>query len=116
MMSTPDAPFAWRRGWVIGLALMSLVIPVAAVVVPSEPLVPFADPARLSYYRQMVAALVVGLAGALGAFAGSRTMPASGSRRLGIALASGGMLLSAYLLWTLIGSCGLQVIWGSCQP
>ncbi len=60
MMSTPDAPFGWRRGWVIGLALLSLVVPVAAVFVRSEPLVPFADPARLSYYRQMVVALIVG--------------------------------------------------------
>ncbi len=116
MMSTPDAPFGWRRGWVIGLALVSLVVPLAAVVVPSEPLVPFADPARLSYYRQLVVALVVGLACALGAFAGALTLPATGSRRLGMALVTGGMLLSVYLLWVLIGSCGLQVIWGSCQP
>ncbi len=116
MMSTPDAPFGWRRGWVIGLALVSLVVPLAAVIVPSEPLVPFADPARLSYYRQLVAALVVGLACALGAFVGARTLPVSGSRRLVMALVTGGMLLSVYVLWVLIGSCGLQVIWGSCQP
>ncbi len=115
MMSTPDAPFAWRRNWVIGLALLSLVVPLA-VVVPSESLVPFADPARLSSYRQMVVALVIGLVCALGAFAGARSMPASGSRWLTMALASGGMLLSVYLLWVLIGSCGLQVIWASCQP
>ena len=116
MMSTPDAPFGWRRGWVIGLALVSLVVPLAAVFVRSEPLVPFADPARLSYYRQMVVALVVGLACVLGAFVGARTMPASGSRRLGMALVSGGMLLSVYVLSMLVGSCGVQVIWGSCQP
>lgn len=116
MMSTPDAPFGWRRGWVIGLALLSLVVPVAAAFFRSEPLVPFADPARLSYYRQLVVALVVGLACALGAFAGARTMPATGSRRLTMGLVSGGMLLSVYLLWVLIGSCGVQVIWGSCQP
>ena len=116
MMSTPDAPFGWRRGWVIGLALLSLVVPVAAVFVRSEPLVPFADPARLSSYRQMVAALGVGLACALGAFAGARTMPASGPRRLSLGLVSGSLLLSVYVLWVLIGSCGVQVIWGNCQP
>src|SRR3712207_4862702 len=98
MMSTPDAPFGWRRGWVIGLALLSLVVPVAAVFFRNEPLVPFADPARLTYYRQMVVALVVGLTCALCAFSGARTMPASGSRRLVTALVSGGMLLSVYLL------------------
>ena len=116
MMSTPDAPFGWRRGSVIGLALVSLVVPLAAVFVRSEPLVPFADPAHLSYYRQMVVALGVGLACAFGAFAGARTMPVSGSRRLSMVLVSGGMLLSVYVLWVLIGSCGVQVIWGSCQP
>ncbi len=116
MMSTTDAPFGWRRGWIISLALLSLVIPAAAVFFRSEPLVAFTGPARLSYYRQMVVAIAVGLACALGAFAGARTMPASRSRRLSMGLVSGGMLLSVYLLWVLVGSCGAQVIWGSCQP
>ncbi len=116
MMSTPDAPFGGRRGWIIGLALLSLIVPVAAVCVRSEPLVPFADPVRLSSYRQIVAALGVGLACALAAFAGARTMPASGSRRLSMGLVSGSLLLSVYVLWVLIGSCGVQVIGGNCQP
>ena len=116
MMATRKAKFGWQHGWLISLALLSLVVPVVAVFFRNEPLVPFADPARLSYYRQMVVAIVVGLACALGAFAGARTMPASRSRRLSMGLVSGGMLLSVYVLWVLVGSCGVQVIWGSCQP
>ncbi len=116
MMSTPDAPFAGRRGWVVALALLSLVVPVVAVFVRSEPLVPFGDPVRVSSYRQLLLALVLGVTCALGAFAGSLALPTSGSRRLSVGLGSGSLLLCAYLLWTLIGSCGVQVIWGSSQP
>ncbi len=106
----------WQRGWVIGLALLSLLVPVAAGYLRTEPLVPFADPARLSYYRQTVVALVVGLACAAGAFAGIRTVPAAGGRRLSVALASLGVLISVYLLWALIGTCGLGVLGGACNP
>ena len=115
-MRTTGASHPWRRGWVIGLALLSLVVPVATVFLRSEPAVPFADPARLSYYRQTVIALVVGLACAAGAFAGIRAVPASGLRWLSVALASLGVLISAYLLWALIGTCGLGVLGGACNP
>ncbi len=115
-MRTTGASHPWRGGWVIGLALLSLVMPVVAGFLRNEPLVPFADPARVSYYRQTVAALVVGLACAAGAFAGIRRTPAPGIRRLSVTLASLGALLSAYLLWVLIGTCGLAVLGGSCQP
>ena len=115
-MYTTGASHPWRRGWVIGLALLSLVVPVATVFLRNEPAVPFADPARLSYYRQTVVALVVGLACAAGAFAGMRMVPASGLRWLSVALASLGVLISAYLLWALIGTCGLGVLGGACNP
>ena len=115
-MSTSEAKFGWQQGWLITLALLSLVVPVVAVFVRNEPVVPFADPARLSYYRQTVVALGLGLACALGTFAGARSVASSGLRRLSMGLVAGGLLLSAYLLWTLIGSCGLQILWGTCQP
>ena len=50
-MRTTGANHLWRRGWVLGLALLSLAVPLAAVFLRSEPLVPFDDPARLSYSR-----------------------------------------------------------------
>ncbi len=115
-MNTNEARFAWQRGAVIGLALLSLVVPVTAGFLRQEPVAPFADPARLSYYRQTVAALILGLVCAAGAFVGTRAVPVAGLRRLNVGLASGGMLLSAYLLWILIGSCGTQVLWGTCHP
>ena len=115
-MHTSEARFGWQRGWVIGLALLSLVVPVAAGFLRNEPTVPFADPARLSYYRQTVVALVLGLACAIGAFVGIRTVPASGVRWLIVALAGLGVLISAYLLLALIGTCGVGVLGGACNP
>ncbi len=115
-MYTTEAKFVWQRGGVLGLALLSLVVPVAAGVLRQEPVAPFADPAHLSYYRQTIVALILGLACAVGAFVGTRTMPAAGLRRLSGGLACGGVLISGYLLWTLIGSCGVQVLSMGCHP
>ena len=115
-MHATEAKFGWQRGWVISLALLSLVVPVAAGFLRNEPMVPFADPARVSYYRQTVAALVLGLVCAAGTFVGIRALRPAGVRWLSVVLASLGVLLSAYLLSALIGTCGVGVIWGACQP
>ena len=115
-MYTTGANHPWRRGWVLGLALLSLAVPLAAVFLRSEPLAPFDDPARLSYYRQTVVALALALAAAVAAFVGQRTLAPAGVRRLSVVLASLGLLIGVYLLWTLIGTCGLQVVWGQCNP
>lgn len=115
-MNTTESKRAWQRGSVIALALLSLIVPVAAGLLRAEPTVPFVDPARLSYYRQTLAALVIGIIFAVGAFVGNRTLTPVWFRRLSIALASLGVLISAFLLLGLIGSCGAQVIWGACNP
>ncbi len=106
----------WRRGWVIGAGLLSLVVPVTAIMLQQEPAAPFGDPARLSYYRQTVGALVLGIAFAVGAFVGTRARMPGWSRGLSLVLATLGLLISAYLLMTLIGSCGVGVLAGSCNP
>ncbi len=115
-MHATDFKPAWQRGWVIGLALLSLIVPMAAVFLRSEPAVPFGHPDHLSYYRQTVAALFLGIVFAAGAIFANRRLTPAGFRRLGIGLASLGVLISAYLLFGLIGSCGPQVIWGVCTP
>ena len=115
-MHTTEAKFGWQRGWVIGLALFSLVLPVVAVFLRNEPALPFADPARVSYYRQTVAALGPGLACAAGTFIGTRALRPAQLRWLSVVLASLGVLISAYLLLALIGTCGAGVIWRVCQP
>ena len=115
-MYTTGANHPWRRGWVLGLALLSLAVPLAAVFLRSEPLVPFGDPARLSYYRQTVIAAALALAAAVAAFAGQRTLTLVWARRLSVVLASLGLLIGVYLLWTLMGTCGVPVLWGSCNP
>ncbi len=115
-MYTTKAKLGWQCGWVIGLALVSLVVPLATGILRQEPVAPFADPAHLSYYRQTVVALVLGLVCAVGALVGTRALMAAWLRWLSVVLASGGVLISGYLLWTLIGSCGVQVLWTSCHP
>ena len=77
---------------------------------------PFGDPARMSYYRQTTAALVLGFAAAGGALAGGRALQPAWLRLTSIVLAILGLLLGAYLLLGLIGSCGAPVLWGVCQP
>ena len=106
----------WRRGWLSALALLSLAVPVTAALLRSEPAVPSGDPARLSYYRQVIAAIGVGLVFAAAAFVSQRAPTSALIRRTSIVLASLGLLTSMYLLWTLIGTCGLEVIWGQCNP
>lgn len=115
-MNTPQLNHTWQRGWVIGLALLSLVVPVVAGWLRDEPAVPFADPARVSYYRQTVAALAFGLICAVGTFVASRTLAPAWFRWLTVLMASLGVLISVFLLWALIGTCGLAVVWGSCTP
>ena len=106
----------WQHGWVVGLALLSLIVPVAAGFLRTEPLGSFADPARLSYYRQTLVAVGVAIACAAGAFIGVRTLRPDVSRWLSVICATLGVLLSAYLLLGLIGSCGVPVLWGACLP
>jgi hypothetical protein len=106
----------WRRSWVIGLALLSLAIPAAAGFLRTEPLVPFADPVRMSYYRQTGVALAVALACAAGTFVSIRTVTPASFRWLSVGVATLGVLLSAFLLTALIGTCGVPVLWGVCQP
>ena len=115
-MRTIGATHPWRRGWVLGLALLSLAVPLAAFFLRSEPLVPFDDPARLSYYRQTVVALALALAAAVAAFVGQRALAPTWARLVSVLLASLGLLVGVYLLWSLVGTCGVQVLWGQCNP
>ncbi len=113
-MYTPQAKPAWQRNGFIGLALLSLILPLTVIVPRQTPAL--TNPASLSDYRMTVAALLLGLACGIGALAASRRVPAAGVRRLSVVLASAGLLLGAWLLWTLVGSCGAQVLWDACRP
>ena len=115
-MHASEAKFGWQRGGVIALALLSLVLPMAAVLPVREVVVPFTDPAGVNDYRLTVAALVLGLVSAAGAFIGTRALRPASVRWLSVGVATLGLLLSAYLLFTLIGTCGAGVITGMCNP
>lgn len=100
----------------LGMALMSLALPVAALM----PL-----PGRTTYgtatapqndYRLMVAALFVALLLATVSILVSARVLQRSVRWLVVGLATGGLLLSGYLLLGLIGTCGLGVLGGTCAP
>ncbi len=58
-MNTTESSRPRHHGWVIGLAILSLVVPMATGFLRTEPVGSFADPARLSYYRQTIVAIAV---------------------------------------------------------
>jgi len=89
----------------------------ATVFLRDQPAVLSADPANLSYYRQTVAAIVLGIAAAASTFVFNRRLTPAWFRWLSIGLASLGMVVAAYLLLALMGTCGLPVLWGGgCNP
>jgi predicted MFS family arabinose efflux permease len=104
-MQVPEIKRASRQDWIAGLALISLVVPIASVLL------------GLSAAGQQVVALAVGLACAIGALVGSRSQKTPTQLRwLRVVLACLGLLLNVSLLVVLIGLCGGQVLWGVCQP
>ncbi len=115
-MHLSNSRFTWAHVSTIGLALLSLVLPVLALLPLPGRTVPADMPANSGNYQLMVVALGLSLLSAGGAFVGARRLAQAGIRRLSIALAIGGLLLSAYLLWTLVGTCGLAVLGGTCRP
>ncbi len=115
-MNTTESSRPRHHGWVIGLAILSLVVPMATGFLRPEPVGSFADPARLSYYRQTIVAIAGAIASAAGAFVGARSLTPTLFRSLSVLLASLGVLVSAYLLVGLIGSCAVPVLWGVCTP
>ncbi len=98
-MHAPDVKRTWQRGGMIGLALLSLAVPIAAILLN----------------RQTVSILILGMACAVGAVAGARWLTPTWVRRLSIVLATLGLLISAYVLWVQIGLCGTGVLWGTCR-
>ncbi len=108
--------FPGQYSWLIGPALLSLRVPVAAIVLRSAPMVPFADPAHVSYYRQMVAALILGIACAVGAVIGTRRLGLASVRWLSVGLAMLGLLSSVYVLGVLMGTRGPRVFFAECNP
>jgi hypothetical protein len=101
-MHTQHTKPAWQRGWVVTVALLSLAAPFAALALGRE--------------SAMAGVLVFGLACAAGVFVGDRALAPAWHHLLNRVVASLGGLSSAYLLWSLVGTCGVQVLWGVCRP
>jgi small-conductance mechanosensitive channel len=118
MHASPDTVL-WQRSAAIGLALLSLTVPLLAIVVQNIENIASASlttPDHPGDERLILAALLVGIVSAVGALVVTRTLPPSRFRWLSGAVAALGGLVSAYLIWTLVGSCGLEVIWNVCRP
>lgn len=111
-MSATETNVPGRHRWVGGLALASVVLPVAAVL----PRTMVANPNNPSSYRFTVVALGIALVCAIITFVFNHMLAPTWLRQLSMWMASLGVLFALYLLMTLIGTCGLQVIWGSCSP
>jgi hypothetical protein len=84
------------------VALLSLAAPLAALALGRE--------------SAMAGVLVFGLVGAAAVFVGDRALTPAWLHLLNRVVASLGALISAYLLWSLVGTCGFQVLWSVCQP
>jgi hypothetical protein len=115
-MDTPEVKSIWQRGWAIGLALLSLVMPLAAIFRSRQGVEPVVDPTSLGSYGLTVVALILGMVCAAGAFVGLRALAPTWLRWLSGILAGLSLLISAYLIVVLIGTCGLQVLSGMCSP
>lgn len=74
------------------------------------------NPVYLGDERLTLAALLVGVVCAIGALSVNRAVPSFGLRWLCVAVAAFGGIAGGYLMWGLIGNCGLQVIWDVCRP
>src|SRR3712207_5699992 len=93
-MNTPHANIPGRRNWVAGMALVSLVLPVATVVAGREG-------TRLSDYRLTVVALILGIASAAGPLVFNRAATPAWLRWLSVGLAGLGFMVAGYLLFAL---------------
>jgi len=87
---------------VVTVALLSLAAPLAALALGRE--------------SAMAGMLVFGLACAAGVFVADRALAPPWLRLLNRIAAIVGALISAYLLWSLVGACGAQVLWDVCHP
>jgi hypothetical protein len=85
------------------LALLSFIVPLVIIVMSGDE-------------RGSLVALLLSIVCAVSAMIINRGAAQSRLRWLNAAVATLGGLVGAYLVWTLIGSCGLQVIWNSCRP
>jgi hypothetical protein len=116
-MHTLNTKSDWRRVFTIALALISVVLPLSTVVIVSRETTALpSDPTPMMGYGPTVAALILGLVCAVGAFVGVRALNPAWLRWLNIVLAILGVLIGGFLLLSLIGTCGLGVLGGACNP
>lgn len=105
-----------QGGWVTGMAILGLAMPLVGIWLSRGVEGVLTQPAGTADYRATVAALVIGMAGSIVALLGGRALLTPWRRWLVIAMAGLGLLVGAYILWMLVGLCGLQVLWGICRP
>jgi hypothetical protein len=104
------------QGRTVGLSLLSLIVPLTVIISRDTASTLLTNSAYLGDERLTLAALLTGIGCAIGALIVNRAAPPSWMRGLSIAIAALGGLIGAFLMWGLIGSCGMQVIWDACRP
>ena len=115
-MDTPTTPVPRPHGWLAGLALISVVVPVAAVRIGGPAATPSPAAPSLNGFLPTVVALALGIACAVSTSVFNRSIAPSWLRWLSIGMAVLGSGSAAVQLAGLIGMCGLDVVWGVCTP
>jgi hypothetical protein len=115
-MYTSTKTFQWQRGGAITLALFSLIVPLSASVPRDIASAWLTSPVQPSDERLTIAAFLLGIVSAVGAVIINRSLPTGWLSWVTLAVATLGGLITTFLVWSLIGSCGLQVVWDVCKP
>ena len=114
-MDATHSTVPWRRGWVAGLAVASLILPMVAAF-SGDRAAQIGDAAFQADHRLTVAALILGIAAAASTLVFNRWLTPAWLRWLSVGLATLGVMIAAYLLVALIGTCGFAVLGGACAP
>lgn len=115
-MNTRQASQVWQRVLVVGCALLSVAVPVVALFARQLPQPPLADLADQHSYQPLLGALALGVGCAVVAFTLIRALTPPLLRYLSAGVASLGLLFVLYVLWALVGVCGIQIVLGVCRP
>lgn len=115
-METPQVSTRANRRVTPVLALLSLLVPLGTQFIVARAPALGTAPSAPPDYRATTSVLVLAMIAAGATLGSSRLLTPAWLRWWCWIAASVGALLSGFLVWSLIGLCGLQVLWATCTP